>query len=144
MADVPAFADFARGYLHQDLMVEYGSALDAARAFVRDATDAERRAVVTDLARLAAVTSEPDIRRASAREANDLVGFTIGGIPPFGFERPVRVIMDPDLGRYTTVWAAAGLPTAGGMLTSFGSFSAFVYPNTVSIANVNGGRPQPK
>jgi prolyl-tRNA editing enzyme YbaK/EbsC (Cys-tRNA(Pro) deacylase) len=65
-----------------------------------------------DLARLAAVTSEPEIRRATAREANDLVGFTIGGIPPFGFERPVRVIMDPDLGRYTTVWAAAGLPTA--------------------------------
>jgi prolyl-tRNA editing enzyme YbaK/EbsC (Cys-tRNA(Pro) deacylase) len=65
-----------------------------------------------DLARLAAVTSEPDIRRATAREANDLVGFTIGGIPPFGFERAVRVIMDPDLGRYTTVWAAAGLPTA--------------------------------
>jgi prolyl-tRNA editing enzyme YbaK/EbsC (Cys-tRNA(Pro) deacylase) len=65
-----------------------------------------------DLARLAAVTGEPDIRRATAREANDLTGFTIGGIPPIGFERTVRVIMDPDLGRYTTVWAAAGLPTA--------------------------------
>ena len=26
--------------------------------------------------------------------------------------RPVRVIMDPDLGRYPMVWAAAGLPTA--------------------------------
>jgi len=24
----------------------------------------------------------------------------------------MRVIMDPDLGRYPTVWAAAGLPTA--------------------------------
>ena len=65
-----------------------------------------------DLARLAAVTGEPDIRRATAREANDLVGFTIGGIPPIGFERPIRVIMDPDLGRYSSVWAAAGLPTA--------------------------------
>ena len=65
-----------------------------------------------DVARLAAVTGEPEIRRATAREANELVGFTIGGIPPIGFERAVRVIMDPDLGRYTTVWAAAGLPTA--------------------------------
>jgi prolyl-tRNA editing enzyme YbaK/EbsC (Cys-tRNA(Pro) deacylase) len=65
-----------------------------------------------DVARLAAVTGEPEIRRATAREANDLVGFTIGGIPPIGFERAVRVVMDPDLGRYTTVWAAAGLPTA--------------------------------
>jgi hypothetical protein len=65
-----------------------------------------------DVARLAAVTGEPEIRRATAREANDLTGFTIGGIPPIGFERAVRVVMDPDLGRYTTVWAAAGLPTA--------------------------------
>ena len=65
-----------------------------------------------DLARLAAVASEPDIRRATAREANELTGFVIGGIPPIGHARPLRVIMDPDLGRYTTVWAAAGLPTA--------------------------------
>ena len=65
-----------------------------------------------DVARLAAVTGEPEIRRATAREANDVTGFTIGGIPPIGFERAVRVVMDPDLGRYETVWAAAGLPTA--------------------------------
>jgi prolyl-tRNA editing enzyme YbaK/EbsC (Cys-tRNA(Pro) deacylase) len=65
-----------------------------------------------DVARLAAVTGEPEIRRATAREANDLTGFTIGGIPPIGHSRPLRVIMDPDLGRYETVWAAAGLPTA--------------------------------
>jgi prolyl-tRNA editing enzyme YbaK/EbsC (Cys-tRNA(Pro) deacylase) len=65
-----------------------------------------------DLARLAAVTGEPEIRRATAREAHELVGFVIGGIPPIGFERAVRVVMDPDLGRYPTVWAAAGLPTA--------------------------------
>lgn len=65
-----------------------------------------------DLARLAAITGEPDIRRATAREANELTGFTIGGIPPFGHGAPRRVIMDPDLGRYETVWAAAGLPTA--------------------------------
>ena len=65
-----------------------------------------------DVARLAAVTGEPEIRRATAREAHELTGFVIGGIPPIGFKRQVRVVMDPDLGRYTTVWAAAGLPTA--------------------------------
>lgn len=64
-----------------------------------------------DLARLAAVTGEQEIRRATAREAYDLTGFSIGGIPPIGFEGAMRVIMDPDLGRYPTVWAAAGLPT---------------------------------
>ena len=65
-----------------------------------------------DLARLAAVTGANDLRRASAREAHDLTGFAIGGIPPIGHLRPVRVIMDPDLGRFTVVWAAAGLSTA--------------------------------
>jgi prolyl-tRNA editing enzyme YbaK/EbsC (Cys-tRNA(Pro) deacylase) len=65
-----------------------------------------------DLARLAAVTGERDIRRATAREANELTGFVIGGIPPFGHAEPARVIMDPDLGRFPTVWAAAGVPTA--------------------------------
>jgi prolyl-tRNA editing enzyme YbaK/EbsC (Cys-tRNA(Pro) deacylase) len=65
-----------------------------------------------DVARLAAVTGERDIRRATAREAQELTGFTIGGIPPFGHLRPVRTIMDPDLGRFQTVWAAAGTATA--------------------------------
>jgi prolyl-tRNA editing enzyme YbaK/EbsC (Cys-tRNA(Pro) deacylase) len=65
-----------------------------------------------DLGRLAAVTGESEIRRASAREADELTGFSIGGIPPIGHRRPVRVIMDPDLGRFPVVWAAAGTPTA--------------------------------
>ena len=65
-----------------------------------------------DLARLAAVTGDPDIRRANANEARELTGFTIGGIPPIGHAQPVRVVMDPDLGRFQVVWAAAGTATA--------------------------------
>jgi prolyl-tRNA editing enzyme YbaK/EbsC (Cys-tRNA(Pro) deacylase) len=65
-----------------------------------------------DLERLAAVVGRRDVRRATAREAGDLTGFSIGGIPPFGHVQRTRVIMDPDLHRYATVWAAAGLPTA--------------------------------
>jgi Cys-tRNA(Pro) deacylase len=88
--------------------------------FVADGEDGELEPIIAlvsgvnrvDLARLAAVAGEADIRRATAREANDLTGFVIGGIPPIGHARPVRVIMDPDLGRYPTVWAAAGLSTA--------------------------------
>ena len=65
-----------------------------------------------DIARLAEVTGVADIRRATAREARDMTGYSIGGIPPIGHPGPVRAIMDPDLGRYPVVWAAAGLPTA--------------------------------
>jgi prolyl-tRNA editing enzyme YbaK/EbsC (Cys-tRNA(Pro) deacylase) len=65
-----------------------------------------------DVARLAAITGEKDIRRATAREANELTGFVIGGIPPIGHTRPPRVIMDPDLDRYQVVWAAAGTANA--------------------------------
>jgi len=65
-----------------------------------------------DLARLAAVTGERDVRRATAREADELTGFSIGGIPPFGHTSTTRVVMDPDLGVFQVVWAAAGLPTA--------------------------------
>jgi prolyl-tRNA editing enzyme YbaK/EbsC (Cys-tRNA(Pro) deacylase) len=60
------------------------------------------------LALLTAVTGEAGVRRATAREARELTGFSIGGIPPIGHIRPVRVVMDPDLGRYAEVWAAAG------------------------------------
>jgi prolyl-tRNA editing enzyme YbaK/EbsC (Cys-tRNA(Pro) deacylase) len=65
-----------------------------------------------NVAQLAAVLGEPSVRRATAREANDLTGFVIGGIPPFGHERPIRVVMDPGLGRHETVWAAAGTQNA--------------------------------
>ena len=67
-----------------------------------------------DLARLAAVAGDRDIRRSTAREAQELTGYVIGGIPPFAHLRngPIRTIMDPDLTRYQVVWAAAGTPTA--------------------------------
>ncbi len=63
-----------------------------------------------DVARLAIVVGEPDIRRATAREARDLTGFVIGGIPPLGHAHEVKVVMDPVLDRHEIVWAAAGLP----------------------------------
>jgi prolyl-tRNA editing enzyme YbaK/EbsC (Cys-tRNA(Pro) deacylase) len=65
-----------------------------------------------DLARLSAVLAEPRIRRATADEARQLTGFSIGGIPPFGHRRSIRTVMDPDLGRFEFVWAAAGTPNA--------------------------------
>jgi Cys-tRNA(Pro) deacylase len=88
--------------------------------FVTAAEDGSLEAIVclvsgadrVDLGRLAAVIGRRDVRRATAKEADELTGYSIGGIPPFGHRQRTRVVMDPDLGRYETVWAAAGLPTA--------------------------------
>ncbi|HEX7543949.1 MAG TPA: YbaK/EbsC family protein [Candidatus Limnocylindrales bacterium] len=65
-----------------------------------------------DLGRLAAVTGELAVRRATAREAHELTGFPVGGIPPFGHGHPARVVMDPDLCPFQVVWAAAGIDGA--------------------------------
>ncbi len=69
-----------------------------------------RNQVDVDL--LNAVTGEIAIRRATAREARELTGYSIGGIPPFGHARDVRILMDPDLTQYQWVWAAAGTDQA--------------------------------
>jgi len=41
----PALREFFSGYLHQDFRDEYGSAVGAAQAFRRDASDSEVKAV---------------------------------------------------------------------------------------------------
>ncbi len=65
-----------------------------------------------DRALLAAVTGEVAIRQATAREARELTGYPIGGIPPFGHGRDVRILMDQDLCAYQWVWATAGTESA--------------------------------
>ena len=45
-----------------------------------------------DVALLAAVIGRSDVRRATAKEANELTGFVIGGIPPFGHDHRIREI----------------------------------------------------
>jgi prolyl-tRNA editing enzyme YbaK/EbsC (Cys-tRNA(Pro) deacylase) len=65
-----------------------------------------------DTGKLAAVLGESEVRRASQREARELTGFSARGIPPIGFGRGVRVVMDADLGPYQVVWAAAGTDAA--------------------------------
>ena len=52
------------------------------------------------------------VRRATADEAKDYTGYSIGGVPPFAHGRQLEVIADSTLKRFETVWAAAGLPDA--------------------------------
>jgi prolyl-tRNA editing enzyme YbaK/EbsC (Cys-tRNA(Pro) deacylase) len=64
-----------------------------------------------DIGKLVSASARPRLRRASASEAKEASGFSIGGVPPFGHARKIAVIMDPALDGYEEVWAAAGTPT---------------------------------
>jgi len=52
------------------------------------------------------------VRRATANEAKSATGYAIGGVPPFGHDTDLRVVIDHGLLAFDTVWAAAGLPDA--------------------------------
>jgi hypothetical protein len=47
-ADFPALRDFLRGYFHEDMVDEYGSAEEAARRFCRDADNRQHKAVALE------------------------------------------------------------------------------------------------
>ena len=63
-----------------------------------------------DTDRLSELAGGVPVRRADADEARQATGFAIGGTPPFGHPRQLRVLCDRDLLAYEEVWAAAGTP----------------------------------
>jgi prolyl-tRNA editing enzyme YbaK/EbsC (Cys-tRNA(Pro) deacylase) len=63
-----------------------------------------------DPGRLGGLIAAAEVRRATAEEAREATGFAIGGTPPFGHPRPLRVLVDRDLLGYDLLWAAAGTP----------------------------------
>ncbi|HEX6262798.1 MAG TPA: YbaK/EbsC family protein, partial [Actinomycetota bacterium] len=65
-----------------------------------------------DTAKVAAIVGASRVRKADAAEAREATGFAIGGTPPFGHPRTLRVLMDRDLLGYDEVWAAAGTPAS--------------------------------
>ena len=64
-----------------------------------------------DLGKLEAHLGER-VGRAEAAFVREATGFAIGGVAPVGHHRPIRVLIDADLGRYPEIWAAAGGPNA--------------------------------
>ena len=64
-----------------------------------------------DERRLAVITGRP-VRRADADTVRAATGFAIGGVPPLGHRRPLRVIIDRDLLGHSRLIAAAGTPHA--------------------------------
>lgn len=64
-----------------------------------------------DTGKIARIVGAAEVRKAHAAEAREATGFAIGGTPPFGHPRELRVLMDRDLLDHEEVWAAAGTPT---------------------------------
>jgi prolyl-tRNA editing enzyme YbaK/EbsC (Cys-tRNA(Pro) deacylase) len=64
-----------------------------------------------DLKKIKAATGLK-LGRADADYVKAKVGFVIGGVPPAGHIQPLTTILDPDLKKYNTIWAAAGTPFA--------------------------------
>jgi prolyl-tRNA editing enzyme YbaK/EbsC (Cys-tRNA(Pro) deacylase) len=60
-------------------------------------------------AKVAAALGEPLVR-ADAGFVRAATGYAIGGVAPIGHAQPVRLLLDRDLQRFATVWAAAGTP----------------------------------
>ena len=50
------------------------------------------------------------MRRADADAVRAATGFAIGGVAPVAHETPLPVAIDASLGRFETVYAAAGHP----------------------------------
>jgi prolyl-tRNA editing enzyme YbaK/EbsC (Cys-tRNA(Pro) deacylase) len=61
-----------------------------------------------DEKKLAAAAGGTKCSRVDADTVREATGFPIGGVPPFGFEKKLRIFIDPDLLQYDEVWAAAG------------------------------------
>lgn len=56
--------------------------------------------------------SKSRLRIAQPGEVLELTGFEVGGVPPVGHGHALRTLVDRTLGRFATVWAAAGTPHA--------------------------------
>lgn len=61
-----------------------------------------------DTVRVAEQLELASLDRADADYVREQTGFAIGGVAPVGHLRPVRTVVDVDLARFETVWAAAG------------------------------------
>lgn len=59
--------------------------------------------------KVAALLNVP-LGRANADFVRETTGFVIGGVSPLGHAHPVTILLDTDLQRFTTIWAAAGTP----------------------------------
>jgi prolyl-tRNA editing enzyme YbaK/EbsC (Cys-tRNA(Pro) deacylase) len=65
-----------------------------------------------DTAKVAALLGLAKVKRADADFVREHTGQVIGGVSPLGHPKPVRTLVDVDLGQFGEVWAAGGIPQA--------------------------------
>ena len=63
--------------------------------------------VRVDLKKLSEVIEEK-AKLASPEYVLEEVGFIIGGVPPMGFDKPVRILMDKSVERFAEVFSSGG------------------------------------
>ena len=62
------------------------------------------------LNKLKKILSKKDISMAHPNDVKKITGYTIGGVSPVGHLNKVKIFIDTNLERFTTVFAAAGHP----------------------------------
>ncbi len=114
-AEIIALADTARSA--QDAARSVGVELGAIVKSLVFAVDGravmalvagDRRCDTAALAR--ALGLDGTVGRADADMVREATGFTIGGVPPIAHATPLPTAIDASLGRFATVYAAAGHP----------------------------------
>ena len=65
-----------------------------------------------DTAKVAARLGIAKLKRADAEFVRTSTGQVIGGVSPLGHPKPLRTLVDVDLGQYGEIWAAGGIPQA--------------------------------
>ena len=66
---------------------------------------------------LAGEIAGEEIRRPDADYVRARTGYSIGGVAPIGHSEPPLTVIDADLFRHETIWAAAGTPNSVFALT---------------------------
>lgn len=65
-----------------------------------------------DVEKVRVLLGVPSVLRATADEVRTATGYAIGGVPPLGHVRPLRMLVDRHLLDYELLWAAAGTPNS--------------------------------
>lgn len=76
--------------------------------------------------------SPDDVRIAPPKRVKATLGWSIGGVPPVGYEAAIPVVVDRNLLTFDKIWGGAGTPTA---MASFNP-EEVVESNDVTIADI--------